>query len=109
MVIFYFKDLILRSRIREVAGNIEVTFAKSIQDLGLLLNDSKYTRLIVDLSTGSTSAAEIQPLLRIGLESIAIISHVDLDSHRAAQDAGFSSIMPRSRFVNELPALLQTN
>ncbi len=108
MVIFFFKDLILKSRIKETAGGHEIAFARSVDDLKEQLQNPKFTRLIVDLSMGSQLAAEIQPALRDGLESIAVISHVDLDAHQAAEDAGFKLVMPRSSFVKELPALLQT-
>jgi hypothetical protein len=111
MLLIYWKDLILKSRIKENAGNTEISFASSSNKLCEFLADPKYTRLIVDLSTQSNSMGAdfieaIKPLLRPELESIAVISHIDLKAKSLAQDAGFRMIIPRSVFVQELKHFL---
>lgn len=106
MLIFYFKDLILKSRIRETAGQQSVTFAKSVTELAELLKNPAYSGVVADLSADAKLAAEFKSVLREDLNSIAVISHVDLDTQKAAIEAGFKTVMPRSRFINELPDLL---
>ena len=106
MLLIYWKDLILKSRIKENSGTNEICFASSPDKLAELLKDPKYSRLIVDLSSQSDLVSAIQGLLRPNLESIAVISHVDLKAKSSAQEAGFRMIIPRSVFVQELKRFL---
>ena len=106
MLLIFFKDLILKSRIKEAASGKEIIFAKSADELSALLKNPKFTRLIIDLSSNPDLIEKIKPALHDRLESIAVISHVDIKSHKSAQEAGFRMVIPRSKFVNELNILL---
>lgn len=52
--------------------------------------------LVADLGGGDVDPAELTGARRLG-----IYSHVDVDTRRAAEAAGFDLVVPRSRFVRE--------
>jgi len=61
--------------------------------------------LVVDLTTDEVDGAELLDGVRAEAASpprtLAFYSHVDVDTRRRAQDAGFDLIVPRSRMARE--------
>jgi hypothetical protein len=65
---------------------------------------------IADLTDGSVDAREA--FVEVGGEkesvpTLAYYAHTDDDVRKAALDAGFSLVVPRSRMMREGPALIQ--
>ena len=108
MIALYWKDLMLKSRIKEhaLARGIDLKFAKTFEELATFLKDNKVKRLIVDLSSGAEFASSFAPILQANLESFGVIAHVDTATQQAALQAGFSKVIPRSVLVRDLAELI---
>lgn len=68
--------------------------------------------LIVDLaSTGFDGVALVERLRAAGelegTRTLGVYSHVDVDTKRRAEAAGFDLVVPRSRMAREGPALIE--
>jgi len=104
-------DLLFASKIGAEARAIDapIRFARTPDKLTEILEDSKEIPLaLVDMAIEAIDPAhaianikQAHPTARI----VAFFSHVDTDKKTAAQTAG-AETMPRSQFVQELPALL---
>ena len=108
MTILYWKDLMLKSRIKEnaLARGIELKFAKNLEEIVALSKNSEHKRLIVDLSSGSEFAKSFKNLLSGFEQSIGVIAHVDQETQKVALEVGFTSVIPRSVLVRDLEKLL---
>ena len=105
-------DLIFSSRVTGTARSLglEVKPVKSAQSLKTLAHEQKPTCIIIDLGNPGLRIDElikdfkqfISPLPRI----VAYGSHVDTATLRAAREAGCDPVLPRSKFVEDLPRLL---
>jgi CheY-like chemotaxis protein len=65
--------------------------------------------LVADLASGDVDPAEAVAAARAGgaaVKTLAVYSHVDADSRREAEAAGFDLVVPRSRMVREGDALV---
>ncbi len=67
--------------------------------------------LVVDLNADAFDGAVLVESMRMGreLEGVATVgfySHVDQDTRRRAEDAGFDLVVPRSRIAREAGALI---
>jgi DNA-binding NarL/FixJ family response regulator len=67
--------------------------------------------LIVDLAAGSFDGIAIVEALRAageleGTRTLGVYSHVDVDTRRRAERAGFDLVVPRSRMAREGAALV---
>ena len=67
--------------------------------------------LIVDLAAGSFDGVAIVEALRAageleGTRTLGVYSHVDVDTRRRAEAAGFDLVVPRSRMAREGAALV---
>lgn len=102
-------DLFFRSKIRAVAeaAGVTVQFARSFDELQTLLPKTQGgARVIIDLSDRSLRPLEILPgLAQAGHRLLGFLSHVDVATANAAQDVG-CTVLPRSKFVENLPAIL---
>lgn len=104
-------DLFFRSKIRTVAeaAGVVVQFARSFDELQTLLPKTPGgARIIIDLSDRSLRPLEILPGLAqapqvAGL--LGFLSHVDVATANAAREMG-CTVLPRSKFVENLPAIL---
>lgn len=73
------------------------------------LNEQEGDRLIVDLNQeGALAAAAAWKLAAAERRAVTgFVSHVDAETIRAARAAGIDRVMPRSKFVEELEAILR--
>ena len=67
--------------------------------------------LIVDLGSTGFDGVEVVEALRESGElgetrTLGVYSHVDVDTKRRAEAAGFDLVVPRSRMAREGPALV---
>jgi hypothetical protein len=58
--------------------------------------------LIVDLDA---AGADVTP--PPGVPRLGFYSHVDVDTKRRAEEAGYDLVVPRSRMAREMPALVE--
>jgi hypothetical protein len=68
--------------------------------------------LVVDLSTDGYDGAVLVDSMKMGAEladvrTLGFYSHVDRDTRRAAEAAGFDQVVPRSRMAREAAALVE--
>ena len=68
--------------------------------------------LIVDLAAGSFDGVALVESLRAagelgGARTLGVYSHVDAETRRRAESAGFDLIVPRSRFAREGRTLVE--
>lgn len=99
-------DLMFGSRVRELlegAGH-EVLLSAQIGDAADAA--PRADAIVVDLGTGVTDGA--LALARADAFTLAVYSHVEGDVRRRAEEAGFDTVVPRSRFVRDGAALLET-
>ena len=100
-------DLIFSSRISAEARaqGITIKTARSAEELEVLARKQSPHCVIVDLALAGPVIADLVPRLRAAgtPRIIAYGSHVDTATLRAARDAGCDVVLPRSKFVEELP------
>jgi DNA-binding NarL/FixJ family response regulator len=104
-------DLIFTSRIVGTGRDLGLEL-RAVKSLPALLEQARKQPpacVILDLSlAGSTIADTVLQLLQIApeLRIVAYGSHVDAATLKAARDAGCDPVLPRSQFVERLPAEL---
>ena len=91
-------DLMLSSRVVEGLGAAghEVEVAAALP--GTIDADV----LVCDLDAVDAAAVAAAPVPALGF-----YSHVDVDTKRAAEEAGVGLVVPRSKMARELPALVK--
>jgi hypothetical protein len=60
-----------------------------------------------DAIVADLDAVDAAAVAAIGPPTLGFYSHVDVDTRRAAEVAGFDVVVPRSRMARELPALVE--
>jgi ActR/RegA family two-component response regulator len=102
-------DLLFASRITGTAKalGLELKCARSIPELTTLLITQSPTCVLVDLHHAGLSVADFvknlpdpRPLV------VGYGSHVDAPTLKAARAAGCDLVLPRSKFVEDLPTAL---
>lgn len=105
------RDLIFTTKI---TGTASALGAKVVSAGGVALAKAMLGRwrpevVFVDLGAGdlvAPSAISEYRALAEGVPFVAFGSHVDVDALDAARAAGCDPVLPRSKFVAELPALI---
>jgi CheY-like chemotaxis protein len=104
-------DLIFASRITGTArgAGIEMKTARSGPGLLALMAQTSPALLILDLANPGLDLAQLLDSAK-AMKSpplvVAYGSHVDAQGLKAARDAGCDLVLPRSKFVEELPTKL---
>ena len=99
-------DLLFGSKVQamlEAAGH-DVEIAQSETDVWNQIAGTDV--LVVDLTTDDVDGAKLLDTLRTGgeahdLKALAFYSHVDVETRRRADEAGFDLVVPRSRMARE--------
>jgi len=102
-------DLLFTSRIAGTARGLglDVRVARSASELGKLIAQQPPACLLLDLHNPGLALEELLASLpRPRPLVVAYGSHVDAARLKAARDAGCDLVLPRSKFVEELPAAL---
>jgi len=91
------EDLMLASRVDGAltAAGHEVTVAGAAE-----AEAGGFDVIVADLEIVDPAIA------RIGPPTLGFYSHVDVETRRTAQGAGFDLVVPRSRMARELPELV---
>jgi hypothetical protein len=108
-VVAVFDDLLLGSN---VLGMLRAAGHEADLVGGADVHPDEAAVLIVDLAAGTFDGVAIVESLRAGGElgstrTLGVYSHVDVDTRRRAEEAGFDLIVPRSRMAREGPALVE--
>lgn len=111
-VLAFVDDLMFVSRIRETARGLDVT-VKTLRRVPELVESARGGAglVLVDLDSTRLPVAEALAALHAeaGLEGLPVVgffSHVHVERAKAAREAGCTRVLPRSAFVEQLPALL---
>ena len=108
-VVAVFDDLLLGSN---VLGMLRAAGHEADLVGGADVHPDEAAALIVDLAAGTFDGVAIVESLRAAGElgstrTLGVYSHVDVDTRRRAEEAGFDLIVPRSRMAREGPALVE--
>jgi CheY-like chemotaxis protein len=104
--------MLFTSRITGTARDLGLLVkpARSVEVLTTLLSQQTPACLIVDLAHPEMRIADFMDRLRTTCTTmprvVAYGSHVDTQTLRAAKEAGCAVVLPRSKFVDELPRAL---
>lgn len=93
-------DLMLGSRVEE--GLRGAGHAVSLAP-GLPADAAAFDAIVCDLD-----AADPRAVAATGLPSLGFYQHTDVDTRRAAEEAGIDIVVPRSRMVRELAELVES-
>jgi CheY-like chemotaxis protein len=105
-------DLIFTSRVTGTARDLGLSMkaARSVVALESLCREQTPAGILVDLSNPGLAIAELIGWLRQNCvpmpRMVAYGSHVDTATLRAAREAGCDLVLPRSKFVEDLPGKL---
>jgi CheY-like chemotaxis protein len=106
-------DLFFAAKIGSTAKNLGVTmdFAKSREEVLAKLELEKPGLIILDLNASAGQPIETIHALKsdprfADIPTLGFLSHVQIDLKERALQAGCDSVLPRSAFSQNLPALL---
>lgn len=113
MVLAAVDDLLFSSKIRATAkaAGVELTFARSPQEILEQARTQMPSLVIFDLNSGKTdpvatiAALKTDPALAT-IRTLAFASHVHTDLIASARKAGADQVLPRSAFAANLAELL---
>ena len=90
-------DLMLTSRVEAplTAAGHEVVVRGDVGDV------AGFDAIVADLDVVDAAA-----VASAGPPALGFYSHVDVETRRRAEEAGFDLVVPRSRMARELPALV---
>jgi CheY-like chemotaxis protein len=108
-VVAVFDDLLLGSN---VLGMLRAAGHEAELSGGAQVHPDEAAVLIVDLAAGGFDGVALVERLRGegelgGTRTLGVYSHVDADTKRRAEAAGFDLVVPRSRMAREGPALVE--
>jgi len=105
-------DMLFTSRITGTARDLGLSMkvARSPEQLKTLAGEQNPRCIIVDLGNPGLSIADLTQHLRTSCSPkpriVAYGSHVDTATLKGAREAGCDLVLPRSKFVEELPRAL---
>jgi CheY-like chemotaxis protein len=105
-------DLLFASRVTGTARTLGLTVkvARSLDQLRRLAAEESPSCVVLDLAFPGLDLSELLSQLRATEGArprvVAYGSHVDTEGLRAARAAGCDLVLPRSKFVEELPRAL---
>jgi hypothetical protein len=108
-VVAVFDDLLLGSN---VLGMLRAAGHEATLTGGADVHPDGAPVLVVDLAAGGFDGVALVERLRDAGEleatrTLGVYSHVDVETRRRAEDAGFDLIVPRSRMAREGAALVE--
>jgi len=112
MILAAVDDLLFSSKIRATARQlgVDVTFARTPDDILTQIRDLKPSLAIFDLNSGKTDPVRVIGLVKAesSVRTIAFASHVHVDLIDAARAAGADQVLPRSAFAAHLADILRS-
>jgi DNA-binding NarL/FixJ family response regulator len=113
MILVAVDDLLFSSKIRATAkaAGVEISFARSPQEILDQIRALRPPLVIFDLNSGKTDpiatvAAIKQDPELAGIRTLGFVSHVDSSTIAAARNAGVDTVVARSTFAAQLAEIL---
>ena len=107
-------DMFFASKIRATAEalGVKIGFGRPSENLAEKARTQKPDLIIIDLNNEKVDASDLAKELKGDPELSAIrilgfFSHVDVELQKAAVEAGFDQVVPRSVFARDLATILQ--
>jgi hypothetical protein len=98
------RDLLFFSKIRSAAATAGLEL-KSVRDPSKLIGEVG-VGLLLDLNQEGALQAAIAWRLQTSRPVVGFVSHVDIETIKAARVAGINRVLPRSQFEQNLPTIL---
>ena len=111
MVLAIVEDLLFRSKLEAVAAQLGTPLTIAADAGPALAPGSEWSRVLIDLNLSGGDAPAMVRALRAahpGLPVIGYCSHVQRDVQDRAREAGCTTVLSRSAFVQQLPSLLRS-
>ena len=109
MILAIVDDVLFRGKLEAAAAQLG-TLLTIAADAGLALRaEEPWSRVLIDLNLSrGDSLAMVRDLRQAhpGIPVIGYCSHVQQDLQQQALEAGCTTVLPRSAFVQQLPELL---
>lgn len=112
-VIAVIDDMFLASKVRATAKALGMlaVFPRGLEALRSSINDALPDMIVVDLQHARLDPIALGTELKsnerlAGIPVIGFFSHVEVERQRAAVQAGYDEVMPRSVFFRELANVL---
>ncbi|MBI3758994.1 MAG: response regulator [Deltaproteobacteria bacterium] len=110
IVLAVLNDMIFESRIAAVAAALGIELVIARDAAAALLRLDGVGGVLLDLNLDGGTTSQLVGNLRSrrpGLAIVGFLSHVQKDLAREAAAVGVDPVLPRSRFVEDLPELLR--
>ena len=109
MILAIVDDLIFRGKLEAAAAQLGVQLTIATDANQALRNGQPWSRVLIDLNFSHGDALAIVRDLRAAYPGIPVIGyclHVQQELQQRALEAGCTTVLPRSAFVQQLPELL---
>ena len=109
MILAIVDDLIFRGKLEAAAAHLGAPLTIAADAGPALRNGATWSRILIDLNLSRGDALLIVRDLRAAHPGVPITgycSHVQQELQRQALEAGCTTVLPRSAFVQQLPELL---
>lgn len=111
MILAIVEDLIFRGKLEAAAAQLGTPLTIARDAEAALRLGQEWSRVLIDLNLSRGDSLAMIRRLRVAYSDVPIIgycSHVQEDLQRQALEAGCTTVLPRSAFVQQLPSLLST-
>jgi hypothetical protein len=104
VIIALVRDLMFSSKITATA-RAQGRSVRIVREPAALAREAG-SMLLADLNLPGAVEASADWMARTSGQAVGFVSHVDAETIALARQAGLTRVMPRSRFVQDLPTLL---
>ena len=111
MILAIVDDLIFRGKLEAAAAHLGIPLTIAVDESQALRDGQPWSRVLIDLNLSRGDSLAIVRHLRAAHPDIPLIgycSHVQQDLQQQAIEAGCTTVLARSAFVQQLPELLST-
>ena len=109
MILAIVDDLLFQSKLEAAAAQLGVPLTIAADASSVPRNGQPWSRVLIDLNLSRGDALAMVRQLRAAHPDLPVVgycSHVQQDLQRQALEAGCTTVLPRSAFVQQLPVLL---
>ena len=110
MILAIVEDLLFRGKLETAAVQLGAPLTVAADASAVPRNGQPWSRVVIDLNLSRADALAIIRDLRAAHPGIPIVgycAHVQRDLQRHALEAGCTTVLARSAFVQQLPELLR--
>ncbi len=109
MILVIVDDLLFRSKFDTIAAQLGTPLTIAADAGPALRSGSGWSRVLIDLNLSRGDALAIIRTIRAahpGVPVVGYASHIQRELQQQALEAGCTTVLPRSAFVQQLPELL---